>query len=432
MKHERKQLCMSSLIACSRKEFVQIKDRQRRSKYSLKDCLLSGLGMFYLKMSSMLQFIEATKNNKLCKNLMSLYGISEVPSDTHWRVRLDNIEYSRLQYVFDGLISKLQRAKALEHFRSYDGYYLVAIDGTGYFSSDTINCKNCCVKEHRNGLISYYHQVLSAVIVCPGIKEVLPLAIEPIIKQDGASKNDCERNAAKRLLQTLKKAHPNLKIIVVMDALYANGPLIKQLTDLDFRYIITGKNLAYMYDEFQYGNKALDYEVSNGGVTRHYKFANALSLNASCSDIKVNYIEYHESGLKKDFFDSWISDITLKKDNVSHIVACGRARWSIENETFNTLKNQGYCFEHNYGHGYNNLSIVMCYLMFIAFLLDQIQAYCGYYFKQALKIVHAKKYIWEKIRNTFSTIIVKSWDELYISTIAIYTGSLEVSLGPPG
>ena len=156
-----------------------------------------------------------------------------------------------------------------------------------------------------------------------------------------------------------------------------------------------------------------------------------LELNASCPDVKVNYVEYNETGVKKKFFSSWISDIKLNKDNLARIVASGRARWRIENEVFNTLKNQGYCFEHNFGHGYNNLSVVMCHLMFIAFLIDQIQAYCGYYFKQALKIVHAKKYIWEKIRNIFSTVVVRSWDELYISIIGIYNGSIELSLGPP-
>ena len=35
----------------------------------------------------------------------------------------------------------------------------------------------------------------------------------------------------------------------------------------------------------------------------------------------------------------------------------------IENETFNTLKNQGYNFEHNYGHGNENLSVFFALLM---------------------------------------------------------------------
>lgn len=438
MKKERKSLSMESLLACVDKEFSMISDPQKRSAYPIRDCLLSGLGMFYLKMPSMLQFIKEISNNKLSQNLMNLYKVSSIPSDTHFRVRLDNIEYGkRFQYCFDALIRTMQRAKILEHFRYYEDTYLVAIDGSGYFSSDKIHCDNCCVKEHKNGKKSYYHHVLAAVMVCPGIKEVLPLGIEPIIKQDGIKKNDCELNAAKRLLHNLKTSHPNLKLIIVMDALYANGPLIKLLNELDFRYVITGKDLAHMYDEFKHGSKDMIYETNNGGMKHHYHFANNLELNATCPDIKVNYVEFNQipevaSSLKKKFFSSWITDIKLSEANIDKIIVCGRARWSIENETFNTLKNLGYNFEHNFGHGYNNLSEVLCHLMFIAFAIDQIQSYCGYYFKLALKIVHAKKYIWEKIRNTCMLVVVSSWQELYESVIGFYGNPSSAKVSPSG
>lgn len=89
---------------------------------------------------------------------------------------------------------KLQRGKVLERFRQPEGFYLVAIDGTGYFSSDKIHCENCCIKQHTSGRVTYYHQVVSAVLVDPDKKQVLPLAVEPIIKQDGHTKNDCEHN----------------------------------------------------------------------------------------------------------------------------------------------------------------------------------------------------------------------------------------------
>jgi hypothetical protein len=94
----------------------------------------------------------------------------------------------------------LQRSKVLEQYVYYDDSYLLSVDGTGYFESNKIRCTSCCVKEHRDGSKSYYHQALGAVIVHPDQKVVIPLAPEPIINGDGASKNDCERNASKRLL----------------------------------------------------------------------------------------------------------------------------------------------------------------------------------------------------------------------------------------
>jgi len=66
-----------------------------------------------------------------------------------------------------------------------DGHYLLPIDGTGIFYSEKIHCKQCCEKHHKDGRITYYHQMLAAVLVHPDQKEVFPLCPEPILKQDG-------------------------------------------------------------------------------------------------------------------------------------------------------------------------------------------------------------------------------------------------------
>jgi hypothetical protein len=242
-------------------------------------------------------------------------------------------------------------------------------------------------------------------MVSPNIKEVIPLSVEPIIKQDGAIKNDCELNAARRLVLNLRKSHPNLKMILVMDALYANTPFIKLLEEEGYKYIITYKKANLYEESFRSGE--LEYKT-NG--SKEYRFASS-SLK---SGVKVNYVEFTHNR----YHNSWITNLPL--NDLDRVVTCGRSRWSIENETFNTLKNQGYNFEHNYGHGYKNLSIVMCHLMFIAFAIDQIQAYCGYYFKKVLKLVHAKKYVWEKIRNAIQILSVSSWDEFYIGMLNLY------------
>jgi len=426
MKAERKMLGMSSLLALVRNEFNQFKEPSPSSSYPLVDCLSSALAMFNLKMPSLLQFTEGFKSGALPNNLLKLFNITAVPSDTHLRVRLDDVAPSPMQYIYDVLIKELQRSQVLSDFQYYQDYYLLALDGTGYFNSNIIHCNNCCVKQHKDGKVSYYHQALSAVLLHPHIKSVFPLSMEPIIRSDGNAKNDCERNASKRLLVRLRTSHPNLKLVIVMDALYANAPIIKLLNELDLRYIITGKNLAHMYDQFKHGGKMQTRIAKAGHILSEYKFANTLELNETNPELKVNYIEYLESGGKKSFFNSWITDIFLSTDDINKIVLCARARWHIENETFNTLKNQGYHFEHNYGHGYKNLSVVLCHLMFIAFLIDQIQAYCGYHFKQ-MKL-QVKNYIWEKLRNIFTTVVVDSWEEFYHMVIILYTGKAKLAV----
>src|SRR5271170_5144843 len=64
---------------------------------------------------------------------------------------------------------------------------------------------------------------------------------------------------------------------------------------------------------------------------------------------------------------AWATSIPVSKDNVAEIVACGRARWKIENESFNVLKNHGYELEHNFGHGQRFLAMTLAALNLLAF-----------------------------------------------------------------
>ena len=61
---------------------------------------------------------------------------------------------------------------------------------------------------------------------------------EPIIKQDGQEKNDCERNAAKRLLAKVHQDHPHLRLVIIEDALSANAPHIKTIQRYNYRFIL--------------------------------------------------------------------------------------------------------------------------------------------------------------------------------------------------
>lgn len=417
MQTERKHLSKQDLISTCIPEFDRIKHPLSRSKYALRDCLLGGLAIFGLKYSSLLQLDEDMHDPILSHNLKKLYQIKDVPSDTHFREILDDIDYERLNYVYDGLIRQLQRGKCLFDYQHLNGHYLISIDGTGYFSSEKVHCKNCGVKNHSNGKVSYYHQALSAVLVHPDLKQVFPLAVEPIMRQDGKVKNDCERNATIRLIKRLRSSHPNFKIIVVMDALYTNGPLIKLLQELDLRFIITAKNVDYMYDQHLYNGNAKCYKRMADNVEYTYVFNNDLPLNEAHKNIKVNLLEYNENGKRNKYKSSWITDISIRQDNMHDIMKGARARWRIENETFNTLKNHGYHFGHNFGHGNNNLSVVLCHLMFIAFLIDQIQERFGYYYNKLAEFKYSRKYIWERLRTAVLHTTFDTWDELYLYVI---------------
>src|SRR5207237_8605265 len=127
--------------------------------------------------------------------------------DTRSAELFDPVSPESLRPSFKSVFRHLQRGKALEPMVFLNGHYLVALDGTEYFSSKTIHCASCLQKEHRNGSITYYHQMLGAAIIHPDFREVIPLMPEPIVKQDGTQKNDYERNAAKRFITKRRHDH---------------------------------------------------------------------------------------------------------------------------------------------------------------------------------------------------------------------------------
>jgi Transposase DDE domain len=304
-------------------------------------------------------------------------------------------------------------------------HYLVSLDGTTYFSSSKVHCPSCLVKHHRGGGVTYSHQLLGATLVHPDLKEVIPLAPEPIINQDGHTKNDCERNATRRWLEHFRKEHPHLPVIIVEDALSANAPHLRDLENARVHYIIGVKpgDHAFLFQHLYAADEAgRTQHVSiidpTTRVLHHFRFHDNVPLNESHSDVLVNVLEYweiHPDG-KVQYF-SWITDLSLTPETVYDVMRGGRARWKIENETFNTLKNQGYHLEHNYGHGEQNLSVVLALLMMLAFLVDQTQQLCCPLFQAAWHKLHTKRHLWEEIRNCFQAFRFDSMTELLIALI---------------
>jgi hypothetical protein len=245
------------------------------------------------------------------------------------------------------------------------------------------------------------------------------LAPEAITRQDGASKNDCERNAAKRLLERIRHPHPQLKLIVVENALAANGPHLELLGALGLRYIIGVKEggheaLFEVMQERLRAGTCEEFEYTNPrGVIHGFRFANDLPLNKSHPHVWVNFLEYWTIDGDEQRLWSWITDIPLTPDNVTKIMRGGCARWKIENETFNTLKNQGYHLEHNYAHGQQHLATVFAYLTLLAFLIiDQVQELGCRLFQGARGRFRSRRSLWARLRNLLSSLYISDWASL--------------------
>jgi hypothetical protein len=413
----RKDLSAPGLYVSSKRYFSSL-NKKYPCKGTIKssDVLMSGLAMFSLKFPSLLQFDSSRNERQAAHNLKHLYLVEHHPSDTYMRTRLDEISPADVRGVFRQIFTKAQRGKALERFKYLDDHYLLSIDGTGYFSSSKVHCDNCCQKNHRDGSVTYYHQMLGAAIVHPDEKIVLPLAPEAIMRGDGSKKNDCERNAAKRLLADVRRDHPHLKLIVIEDGLASNGPHIDELKRHDMRFILGAKpgDHEWLFDWVNNSDEVETYSYKGCKKQITLRWLNNVPLSDSRSDLLVNFLECVEvsPGGKTTRF-SWITDLELTKKTIKPITKGGRARWKIENETFNTLKNQGYNFEHNFGHGNKNLSTVLAHLMLLAFLIDQIQQLSCKVFNAALDRAKSKTRLWHKMWAVFEHFFIDSWDIFY-------------------
>jgi len=247
---------------------------------------------------------------------------------------------------------------------------------------------------------------------------------EPIVKHDGTDKNDCERNAAKRFIAKLRRDHPHLQFIITEESLSSNAPHIETLQDHGLHYILGVKegDHAYLFKQVQaaeHAGRITSYERHDrtAGIVHRFRFVNDVPLNASHTDVRVNFLEYWEIDDDKVQHFSWVTDFRVSTRTVYHLMRGGRARWKIENETFNTLKNQGYNFEHNYGHGEQNLSVVFAVLMMLAFLVDQTQQLCCALFQAVWAKLGSKRLLWERMRALFYDYALASMHQLFAALL---------------
>ena len=289
-------MCFSAsfLFDLVRKSFQKVKDpRKGDVNIALIDMLMSAFAMFSLKDSSLHAFDQRRKNEREVANLEQIYGIEDVPSDTRMRTVLDEVSPEEISPIFKDIVTRLQEGQVLKEMKFLGSYYLLSIDGTTYFSSKKIDCANCLQRRNsKTGEITYHHQMLMAAIVHPSFSEVIPIAPEPIIKQDGENKNDCESNASKRFFNKFRQEYPNLPIIVLQDALYANAPHIRELNRHNLRYIIRVKKDDHKF-LFDKAKESLDkgrttiIEETKEEIKYRYQFSNGLPLNKSNQNVLV-------------------------------------------------------------------------------------------------------------------------------------------------
>ncbi len=423
----RKHLNADALLSTMKNGFAKIEDhRPGNVQHSLADALMAGFAIFSLKDPSLLAFDE--RRRAAPHNLMTIYGMGSIPCDTSMREILDGVDPNDLRPLFKDAFRQVQRGKILEKMVFMNDCYLLNLDGTGYFSSSKLYSDECLKKVNsKTGKVTYHIQTVGAAIVHHDYKEVIPLCPEMIIKQDGETKNDCERNAIRRLLKKLRQDHPHLKFIVNEDGLSSNAPHIEDLEEHNLHYILGVKEGDHKF-LFQFINQAVENgeateltiaDEKDANITHYFRIVYNAPLNKSNQNRRVTFVEYYEDNARTGEIQhfSWVTDLDITEENVYLFMRGARARWKIENETFNTLKNQGYHFGHNFGLGKQHLSEVFVMLMMLAFLVDQILQLCCPLFNAAWKKWKTKRSLWEKVRSKFHEFHIETMEDLYRSLL---------------
>jgi len=416
----KKHLSFSNLRKTISGRVLQIEDPRREGSvaHSIHDCCLSGFAMMFFQDPSMLAFQRRLQDDGHKNNLQTIFGVGSIPKATQLRDVIDLITSSSFDPIFSDFFSLLQRAKQLEKFQFFKKQYLISTDGTQYFTSENLSCNGCLEKTSRKtGKTIYSHQFLGASIVHPDQRQVIPLAPEPIQNTDGSTKQDCERNAGKRLIQKIRKTHPKLDIIIAGDDLYSNQPFIDELQSNRMSFILVAKSgdHKFLFNHLDsVTHKIQTLELPDDKGRQHiYRWINDVPLNGTARAQNVNFFDYTiKAAGKTNFHSSWVTDIPVNQNNVKTLVVGGRSRWKIENEYFNTLKNLGYNAEHNYSHGMQYASFNFLLFILLAFFVHQILELSDPLYQKCRGKFSSRIEYWNQLRCTIRIHIFASYEHL--------------------
>jgi hypothetical protein len=421
----KKHLNFSSLKDMLSGFLYKLNDKRRKAStnYKIHDSIMSAFACMFFQDPSLLQFQKKLEDTKRKNNLSTMFDVQEIPSSNQIKDVLDSQDSRFFRPIFKEIIHRLQRGKQLLSFQLFAGWSICSIDATQYFSSNSIHCKKCSVKNHKDGTKTYQHFALQAALMHPDNKQVIPIMAESIENSDGMTKQDCETNAGKRLIPQIKREYPRLKLIITGDDLFSRQPTIECVREQKLNYFFVAKPTShkYMMKWLEAYETLPELRLTNKkGDILLYQWMNHIPLHGGQKTIHVNFFRLKK--IKKDKYgkaivystQSWVTDFEITQNNVVLCVNGAKTRWKIENECFNTLKNQGYHLAHNYGHGEQNLSFNFYCLTLLAFLFHQIFEHCDRLFQECRKSHGSKQHLWETLRSYIKLIVFESWEQLLL------------------
>jgi hypothetical protein len=270
----------------------------------------------------------------------------------------------------------------------------------------------------------YAHTAITPVLVAPGESRVIVLEPEFIQPQDGHEKQDCERNAGKRWLVRQAQHLVGQRVTLLGDDLYCNQPFCEAVLAQRLHFIFTCRPDSHpaLYEEVGLLNRigaVTQYTERHWTGQTHevwrYRYVNDLPLRAGPGALPVNWCELtivREDTGEQLYHNAFATNHRLTDETVAPLVAAGRARWKIENENNNVLKNYGYHLEHNFGHGQQYLSMILVLLNLLAFLVHTVLDLCDAVYHRLRDALRVRQTFFNDLKALTRYMLFESWDQM--------------------
>jgi hypothetical protein len=415
---------LSRLIRTLRETCARLPDKRtgNNARYTMADIGMAAYSVFFMQSPSFLahqrQLQEGPGHGRSnCETLFEMMGI---PCDNHIRAMLDPVEPKLFFPVFDTAFEAMDECGGLDAFRQLGGHVLIALDGTEYFRSNDIRCGNCSRRARSGGKTEYFHTFLSATMVAPGHNRVVSLPPEFISPQDGSEKQDCESRAARRWLAGHGRHYAKLNPVYLGDDLFSRQPICEAVQAAGGHFLFvckpaSHKTLQEWLDGVDLPKRVVPIKRGKKRFTYTYRWIEAVPLRDGDDAMTVNWLEIAiaDAAGEVTYRNSFVTDLPVNADNVVEIAAAGRARWKIENGSFNVLKTKGYNLEHNFGHGKDNLAAVLVTLNLLAFLFHTVAEFAEDRWRKALAIAGTRVAFFSKLRDITAFVLFPSWQVLF-------------------
>jgi hypothetical protein len=392
-------------------------------RYAMEDAALSAFSIFFTQSPSFLDSQVRMQKQQGKNNAASLFGVHQIPCDNQIRNLLDPVPPETLFPLMATISDELYRDGYLDRFRSINGTFLIALDGTDFFSSEKIGCPSCTQSTLKNGKTLNRHIAVTPVLVAPGQNNVIALAPQFVQPQDGHDKQDCELAASGRWLDRWGAHYASWGVTYLGDDLYCHQRHCQRVLEHHANFLFTCKpeSHATLYEwiaDFSRMDSVTTVvhprRIGKKSFTDTYRYVNQVPLRDSDDALMVNWFELVTTDAQGDvmFRNAWATSHRITADNVAAFATAGRARWKIENENNNTLKTKGYHFEHNFGHGQQHLSNLFATLILLAFLVHTTLDWIDGPYHAVRDSLPSRRTFFEHLRALIQYLPFDDWNQL--------------------